>query len=55
MTVNFAAVDNYKTQGALRRMGREDETAFLEAGTRKPIKTFKFDPTKVNNRVIKKQ
>lgn len=39
-------IDNWKVQGNIIDRRAYDEQQFKEAGTKKPIKTFKYDPTK---------
>jgi len=39
-------MDNWKVQGAIVDRRQYDEKMFREAGAAKPVKTFKYDPTK---------
>jgi len=39
-------IDNWKVQGSIIDRRAYDEQQFKEAGAKKPIKTFKYDPTK---------
>jgi len=39
-------LDNWKVQGAINDRRAYDEQQFRDAGSAKPIKTFKYDPTK---------
>jgi len=39
-------LDNWKVQGAINDRRNYDEQQFRDAGAAKPIKTFKYDPTK---------
>jgi len=39
-------LDNWKVQGQIQDRRAYDEQQFREAGSKKPMKTFKYDPTK---------
>jgi len=44
-------MDNWKVQGEVMDRRSVDATAFRDAGSRKPKKTFKHDPTKPKARL----
>ena len=42
----FAVLDNAKVQSDIQDRRRFDEDVFRKAGSGRPKRTFKFDPTK---------
>jgi len=44
------SIDNFRVTSQIVDRRAYDEKMFKEAGQKKPVKTYKFDPTKVNNR-----